>query len=244
MSGWAEELHPRKPDGEFTNKGGGNSWVGKLSDNISGGLGFGSTEDVMQALQGVPLPHGISLDRDRTTVRGNKLEVALKDSNGDTAGSFSYTIRPGRNGTEHVRYSFAKVPEKHQKKGIAKAVGDALDQHFKSRGFTHVRLAASSGGANSGGVVWAKAGYNWDPDSTTASSVGSLIYELMDLAESNGDQELADSLHQQYVKVQRSKGDISAWPTPKELVSIKTKDGTKIGEKVFSTYNFAGQKTL
>ena len=108
-------------------------------------------------------PHTITVGRNDVTVR-----LKIHDGDGAYAGHTTRVFRREYDGTLTVTHSILKLTDGAQGRGFAKEWNGHLEDWYRYSGVTSIEVHASM---TTGGYAWARAGYDWAPNTEHRSNL-------------------------------------------------------------------------
>lgn len=202
-------------------------------------------EAVREVLAKAKLPDGVKVASARAVgSEGKWWKIRLSDDTGAEVGFFSRQVKQDDDGEWYVTHDNADVSPHWQRKGIATEVNRVFEDWYRDSGIDSIRLNASGAFNNTGGYVWARAGYDWDP-ATSAFIVETAVDRIRKAAAKAGNKETAKQAKDLLQQV-RGSSDPAAWPTPAELAAFGYKPGAETwpGKTVMLDFSWYGRKRL
>jgi GNAT superfamily N-acetyltransferase len=103
-----------------------------------------------------------------------EVEFEIKDKNGNYAGTGTRQIT----GFEYAYNANLSVDSSHQRKGIASAINEYMENWYIANGIKYIDVEASSASGMNGALVWALNGFNWKNLAGGVAQIQYLDYEL------------------------------------------------------------------
>lgn len=171
-----------------------------------------------------------------------QLEVRgdIFDADGNPIGDFHRQYFRDAEGRLVANHESFKLDEAHRGHGFSLAFSKSMEDYYRRSGVDRIEICARD---EDGGVAWARAGYDWDPDSTRYRiSVENLTARIDDMISRTGEFSAADRAELAALKEGLARSYALA-PSPTEIVTLRGDDG-KLGEKLMRGSTWYGMKKL
>ena len=102
-------------------------------------------------------PHAVSLYRNAVTVR---IDLSHPEAGG-AYHAVVYSFNRGHHGELYAEHGLVRLPEAMQGRGFASGFNRHVEDWYVESGVSHIEIHASM---STGGFAWARAGFDWAPD--------------------------------------------------------------------------------
>lgn len=200
---------------------------------------------VLRVAQSIDLPEGVTIDEDVYVGKGNTptWKLRLINTQSATVGSFTRAVVA----PDEVHNWQAEVAPKYQKNGIATRVNQAFENWYRESGIDKITVIATSSPFAVGGFVWARRGFDWDPDARESSGDNSNLQPVLSALSTLSDAAPNSSqLTEWQESVQQNPDDVTKWPTPAQLANFGYQPGSTDwpGKEVMSKTTWNGVRRL
>ncbi|UAK30274.1 hypothetical protein K8O92_20285 [Nocardia asteroides] len=168
------------------------------------------------------------------------LEATIRDGDGAEVGTLLRNFERDSEGKLVVINEIMRLEEDFRGKGFSTAFSASIENYYRRSGVDRIELRAED---DDGGYVWAKAGYDWDPDPhKLGKSVGYIQQRIDDiiadgLVPSDSDVAMLEEIKQRF------QGPVTGFPSPQELALLEG-DDPKLGETLMRGSIWFGMKKL
>ncbi|WP_063061641.1 hypothetical protein [Nocardia sienata] len=169
-----------------------------------------------------------------------ELRGDIFDADGNPIGDFHRQYFRDADGRLVANHESFKLHEDYRGQGFSLAFSNSMENYYRRSGVDRIEICARD---EDGGVAWARAGYDWDPDSTRYRiSVENLTARIDDMISRTDEFSAADRAELAALKEGLAK-PYSLAPSPTEIVTLQGADG-KLGEKLMRGSTWYGMKKL
>ncbi|MFE7798713.1 hypothetical protein [Nocardia sp. NPDC057440] len=167
------------------------------------------------------------------------MEAKIRDSDGAEVGKLLRNFERDSEGKLVAINEIMELEEHARGKGFSTVFSASVENYYRRSGVDRIELRAE----DDGGYVWAKAGYDWDPDPHKLAKSVDYIQQRIDKVIADGRVPSdADVALLEGIK-QRFRGPVIGFPSPQEL-ALLAGDDPKLGDTVMRGSIWFGMKKL